>query len=89
MSTMSPESDNTPPAKAYVAPENVERPLRYSGHLELPDGSFEFSPVFRGLMEAVAWARERTDFVIARDVAGEYRWYGVGPPPPDVTAPPA
>ena len=81
------ESMDTPIAKAYIAPENIDEPLRYSGHVEQPDGSFEFSPVFDGLLEAVAWARERTDFVIARAVSGGYLWYGVGPKPPDIVAP--
>ena len=72
-------------ARSYIAPENAEEPLRFSGHVEQPDGSIEFSPVFSSLLEAVAWARERTDFVIAREVLGEYRWYGVGPSPPDLT----
>ena len=74
-------------ATAYIAPENCEAPIRYSGHVERPDGSFEFSPVFDALAKAVAWARERTDFVVARDVSGGYLWYGVGPKPPDIEAP--
>jgi hypothetical protein len=72
-------------AKAYVATENVDLPLRYSGHVELPDGSFEFSPVFGALLEAVEWARERTDFVVARGVSGAYQWYGFGPKPPGIS----
>lgn len=82
------EGMNNPPARAYVAPENVEEPLRYSGHVEQPDGRFEFSPVYDSLAEAVAWARERTNFVIAREVLGEYLWYGIGPAPLDIKAPP-
>jgi hypothetical protein len=39
-------SHEHPIAKAYSAPENFDEPLRYSGHVEQPDGSFEFSPVF-------------------------------------------
>jgi hypothetical protein len=81
------EGMNTPIAKAYIAPENYEEPIRYSGHVEHPTGRFEFSPVFDALLKAVAWARERTDFVIARGVSGEYQWYGVGPKPPDIAAP--
>jgi len=76
----------TPVAKAYIAPENYEEPIRYSGHVENADGRFEFSPVFDSLLNAVAWARERTDFVIARGVSGDYQWYGVGPKPPDIAA---
>jgi hypothetical protein len=75
-------------AKAYLAPENDDEPIRYSGHVEQPNGRFEFSPIFASLLEAVAWARERTDFVIAREVSGDYLWYGVGPSPPDIEAPP-
>ena len=78
---------DTPVARAYIAPENFDEPLRYSGHVEQPDGSLEFSPVFGTLVDAVAWARERTDFVIAREVVGGYRWYGVGPTPPDLDVP--
>ena len=75
-------------AKAYIAPENADEPLRYSGHVERPDGSFEFSPVFDQLLEAVDWARERTGFVLARGVSGGYQWFGVGPEPPGLMAPP-
>jgi len=82
------ESMTTPIAKAYLAPENIDEPIRYSGHVEQPDGSFEFSPVYESLAEAVAWARERTDFVIGREVAGEYLWYGIGPSPHGLTVPP-
>jgi hypothetical protein len=82
------ESMDTPIAKAYIAPENIDEPLRYSSHVEQPDGSFDFSPVFDVLLEAVAWARDRTDFVIARGVSGGYLWYGTGPKPPDIAAPP-
>ena len=78
---------NTRIAKAYLAPESIHEPLRYSGHVERPDGRFEFSPTFDALLEAVAWARERTDFVIAREVSGAYLWYGIGPRPPDIAAP--
>jgi len=81
------ESMTTPIAKAYLAPENIDEPIRYSGHVEQPDGSFEFSPVYESLAEAVAWARERTDFVIGREVAGEYLWYGIGPSPHGLTVP--
>jgi hypothetical protein len=77
----------TPIARAYIAPENLDEPIRYSGHVERPDGSFEFSPVFYALPQAVAWAREKTDFVVAREVSGEYQWYGTGPKPPDMAAP--
>lgn len=79
----------TPPAKAFIAPENYEEPIRFSGHVERPGGDLEFSPVFSSLDDAVAWARERTDVVIARDVSGGYRWYGDGPPPPDLETAPA
>jgi hypothetical protein len=77
---------NTLIARACIAPENYEEPICYSGHVEHRTGRFEFSPVFDALLKAVAWARERTDFVIARGVSGEYQWYGVGPQPPDIAA---
>ncbi len=77
----------TPIAKAYIAPENYEEPIRYSGHVERPDGSFEFSPTFDTLVNAVAWARERTDFVVARGLTGGYLWHGAGPKPPDIEPP--
>jgi hypothetical protein len=79
---------NAPNSKAYIAPENFNEPIRYSGHIEQLDGSFEFSPVFHSLSEAVAWARDRTDFVVARGVTDGYRWYGVAPTPPDLLASP-
>ena len=75
-------------AKAYIAPENVDEPLRYSGYVEQSDGHPEFSPTFDSLSAALAWARDRTDFVIARGVSGPYYWYGVGPSPSDITPPP-
>lgn len=78
----------SPIAKAYIAPENFEEPLRYSGYVQQPDGRPEFSPTFDSLSAALAWARSRTDFVIARGVSGPYYWYGVGPSPSDITAPP-
>jgi hypothetical protein len=82
------EGMNIPIARAYIAPENYDEPLRYSGHVEQPDGSLEFSPVFDSLLEAVTWARDRTDFVVARGVSGGYRWYGVGPTPRDLKTSP-
>ena len=82
------EGMNTPIAKAYIAPENFDEPLRYSGHVEQPDGSLEFSPVFDSLFEAVAWARDRSDFVVARGVSSGYPWYGVESTPPDLKASP-
>jgi hypothetical protein len=59
-------SMDIPISKAYISPENYDEPIRYSGHVERPDGSLEFSPVFSELLTAVVWARERTDFVLAR-----------------------
>ena len=82
------EDVESPKAKAYIAPENVAEPLRYSGYVAQSDGRLEFSPAFDSLSAALAWARERTDFVIARGVSGPYYWYGVGPSPRDITAPP-
>jgi hypothetical protein len=80
-------SMDIPISKAYISPENYDEPIRYSGHVERPDGSFEFSPVFSELLTAVVWARERTDFVLARGVSGGYQWYGDGQKPPDVAVP--
>ena len=82
------EHMNIPIARAYIAPENFNEPLRYSGHVEQPDGSLEFSPVFDSLLEAVAWTRDRTDFVVARGVSTGYRWHGVGPTPLDLKTSP-
>ncbi len=82
------ESVESPIAKAYIAPDNFDEPLRFSGYVEQPDGRLEFSPTFESLSTALAWARDRTDFVIARGVSGPYYWYGVGPSPRDITAPP-
>jgi len=82
------EGMDTRVARAYIAPENFDQPLRYSGYVEQSNGSPEFSPTFESLAEALDWARERTDFVIARGVAGPYYWYGVGQPPPGLMAPP-
>jgi len=76
-----------PIAKAYLAPENIDEPIRYSGHVEQPDGSFEF-PQLRIASGSSGLARERTDFVIGREVAGEYLWYGIGPSPHGLTVPP-
>ena len=72
---------NTPVATAYIALENDDAPIRYSGYVEQIDGRLQFSPVFDALVDAVAWARERTDVVIARDVVGGYQWYGPDPHP--------
>lgn len=74
--------------RAYIAPEGIDEPIVYSGYIETSDGTPEFSPRFVTLSEAVKWARARTDFVIARDVATDYFWYGNGPAPSDITTPP-
>lgn len=75
--------------RASIAPEAVPVPVVYSGHVDRDVYPFEYSPQFPTLAGAVAWARERVDWVIARDVAGEYSWYGVGPAPSGVTTPPS
>jgi len=75
--------------RAYIAPEGTEEPIRYSGYVELPDGTMDFSPRFNTLTEAVAWARFRTDFVVARENSREYFWYGQGPAPQDIEVPPS
>ena len=73
--------------RAYIAPEAVPVPVVYSGYVDADEYPFEFSPRFSTLVDAVAWARERVDWVIARDVDTEYFWYGVGPAPSGVTPP--
>ncbi len=75
--------------RAYIAPEGLEEPIRYSGHVELPDGTMEFSLRFDTLSEAVSWARCRTDSVVAREDSRGYFWYGRGPAPQDIEAPPS
>ena len=75
-------------SKAYIAPENFDPPYRHSGHVERPDGTLEFSPVFGTILEAVEWARATTDFVVARESEGPYVWYGRGPAPSDYETPP-
>jgi hypothetical protein len=73
--------------RAYIAPHqsDVEQ---YSVLVDQPDGGFELSPDFETLPDAVAWALQRTDFVVARGSSGPYYWYGRGPKPSDVAAPP-
>ena len=63
-----------PTAKAYIAPDSTDMPIRSSGHVEQSGGSFQFSPVFYSLSEAAAWARDRTDVVVARGASGGYVW---------------
>lgn len=82
--------DNSPPStpRAYVAAESSEYPRRYSGYVEQSDGTNEYSPTFGILSDAVDWARARTSWVIARDTAGDYFWYGSGEKPPGIAYPP-
>ena len=58
--------------KAYVAPHGVDEPFLYSVFVDHSDGGYELSPEFESLSEAIAWAVERTDFVIARGSTGPY-----------------
>jgi hypothetical protein len=74
--------------KAYVAPHGEEEPYHYSVFADHPDGGYELSPEFESLSEAITWALERTDFVIARQSTGPYYWYGRGRMPPDIELPP-
>lgn len=74
--------------KAYVAPHGEDESLKYSVFVDHPDGGYELSPEFESLSEAITWALERTDFVIARQSTGPYCWYGRGHTPPDIQLPP-
>jgi hypothetical protein len=75
--------------KAYVAPHETDGGFRYSVFLDDLAKIHENSPEFETLSEAVKWALERTDFVIARQSAGPYYWYGRGRKPSDIEPPPA
>jgi hypothetical protein len=77
-----------PVAKAYVAPIGPDETSHYSVLIDQPDGGYELSPHFDSLADGIAWALERTDFVVARENLGGYFWYGRGTMPPDITAPP-
>ena len=70
--------------KAYVAPFGTDEPFLYSIFVDHLDGGHELSPAFETLSEAITWALERTDFVIARQSTGPYYWYGRGHMPPDI-----
>jgi hypothetical protein len=74
--------------KAYVAPHGEDEPFLYSVFVDHPDGSYELSPEFGSPSEAIVWALERTDFVIARESTGPYYWYGRGRIPSDIESPP-
>ena len=73
--------------KAYIAPHETNNGFRYSVFLDDHGGIHENSPELETLSEAVSWALERTDFVIARQSTGPYYWYGRGPKPPDIEPP--
>ena len=75
--------------KAYIAPHETDDGVRYSVFVDDLGRSHENSPAFETLSEAVIWALERTDFVIARQSTGPYYWYGRGRIPPDIEPPPA
>ncbi|MGC1238471.1 MAG: helix-turn-helix transcriptional regulator [Acidimicrobiales bacterium] len=56
--------------------------MTYSGYVEGETLSDNLpSPEFATLDEAIGWALERTDFVVARDIGTPYFWAGVGDPP--------
>jgi hypothetical protein len=74
--------------KAYIAPHETDEGFQYSVFVDHPDGGHEFSPALETLSEAVTWALERTDFVIARQSSGPYYWFGRGRIPPDIEPPP-
>lgn len=73
--------------KAYIAPYEADDGFRYSVFLDVLAGFHENSPAFERLSEAVTWALERTDFVIARQSTGPYLWYGRGGTPSDIEPP--
>ena len=75
--------------KAYIAPDETDGGLRFSVFLDDLADIHENSPAFETLTEAVKWALEQTDFVIARQLTGPYYWCGRGPKPSDIEAPPA
>ena len=75
--------------KAYIAPYETDVGLRFSVFLDDLAGIHENSAAFVTLSEAVRWALERTDFVIARQSTGPYYWYGRGRKPSDIEPPPA
>jgi hypothetical protein len=74
--------------RAYIAPL-ADEPQKYSVFVDQPEGGFELSPELDSLLDAISWALERTDWVIARSTTGPYLWYGRGNVPPDVKAPPS
>jgi len=74
--------------KAYIAPHETDDGLRFSVFLDDLARIHENSPAFATLFEAVTWALERTDFVIARQSTGPYYWYGRGSKPSDIEPPP-
>lgn len=75
--------------KAYIAPHETDDGNRYSVFLDDLAGIHEYSPEFGTLSEAVTWAHDWTDFVIARESIGPYYWYGRGLKPSDIEPPPA
>lgn len=74
--------------KAYIATHETDDRSRYSVFLDDFAGFHGNSPAFETLSEAVTWALERTDFVIARQSTGPYYWYGRGRKPSDIQRPP-
>ncbi len=75
--------------KAYIAPHETDEGFRFSVFIDDLYGVHENSPALETLSEAVTWALERTDFVIARQSIGPYYWYGRGRKPSDIEPPPA
>lgn len=75
--------------KAFIAPHETDDGRRYSAFLDDLAEIHENSPAFETMSEAVGWALERTDFVIARESTGPYYWYGRGRTPSDIELPPA
>lgn len=74
--------------KAFIAPHGEGELIRYSVFVDLPDGNFELSPDLETPTDALQWALERADFVLARGSTGPYYWYGRGAAPPGIASPP-
>ncbi len=75
--------------RAYIAPFETNGVIRYSVFLDDLAGMHENAIDVESLADAVTWALNRTDFVVARGSLGPYCWYGRGRKPSDIELPPA